>query len=86
MPCARPSTRIAFFALDLLELDSRYSDPRFPIQFSDHVECDGAKFFKAAADLGLEGIVSKRAASLYRTGRSKNWLKTKNMVEVNSSF
>jgi bifunctional non-homologous end joining protein LigD len=28
-------------------------DPRSPIQFSDHVDCDGAKFFKAAAELGL---------------------------------
>ena len=31
--------------------------------------------------IGLEGIVSKRAMSLYRGGPSKNWLKTKNMVE-----
>jgi bifunctional non-homologous end joining protein LigD len=38
-------------------------DPRSPIHFSDHVDCDGAKFFKAAAELGLEGIVSKRVAS-----------------------
>jgi bifunctional non-homologous end joining protein LigD len=38
-------------------------------------------FFKAAAELGLEGIVSKRPASLYRGGPSRNWLKTKNMVE-----
>jgi bifunctional non-homologous end joining protein LigD len=56
-------------------------DPRSPIQFSDHVDCDGAKFFKAAAELGLEGIVSKRATSLYRGGPSRNWLKSKNMVE-----
>ena len=56
-------------------------DPRSPIQFSDHLEGDGAKFFKAAAELGLEGIVSKRAASRYRSGRSRSWLKTKNMVE-----
>ena len=56
-------------------------DPRSPIQFSDHVDCDGAKFFKAAADLGLEGIVSKRAASRYRSGPSRSWLKTKNMVK-----
>ena len=38
-------------------------------------------FFKHAAELGLEGTVSKRAKSLYRGGPSKNWLKTKNMVE-----
>jgi bifunctional non-homologous end joining protein LigD len=56
-------------------------DPRSPIQFSDHVACDGAKFFKAAAELGLEGIVSKRAASRYRSGPSRSWVKTKNMVE-----
>jgi ATP-dependent DNA ligase len=56
-------------------------DPRSPIQFSDHADCDGALFFKHAAELGLEGIVSKRARSLYRGGPSKNWLKTKNMVE-----
>jgi hypothetical protein len=37
--------------------------------------------FKAAAELGLEGIVSKRAASRYRSGPSRSWLKTKNMVE-----
>jgi bifunctional non-homologous end joining protein LigD len=56
-------------------------DPRSPIHFSDHVDCDGAKFFKAAAELGLEGIVSKRVQSLYRGGPSRSWLKTKNMVE-----
>jgi ATP-dependent DNA ligase len=56
-------------------------DPRSPIQFSDHVEGDGARFFEAAAELGLEGIVSKRAASRYRSVRSRSWLKTKNMVE-----
>jgi ATP-dependent DNA ligase len=56
-------------------------DPRSPIHFSDHVDCDGAKFFKAAAELGLEGIVSKRVASRYRSGPSRSWLKTKNMVE-----
>jgi bifunctional non-homologous end joining protein LigD len=56
-------------------------DPRSPVQFSDHVDCDGARFFKAAAELGLEGIVSKRAESRYRSGPSRSWLKIKNMVE-----
>ena len=31
----------------------------------------------AAAKLGLEGIVSKKASSPYRSGRSLNWLKAK---------
>jgi DNA ligase D-like protein (predicted ligase) len=56
-------------------------DPRCPIQFSDQVAGDGASFFRAASDLGLEGIVSKRAASQYRSGPSRSWLKTKNMIE-----
>jgi bifunctional non-homologous end joining protein LigD len=55
-------------------------DPQSPIQFSDHADWDGALVFKLAADLGPEGIVSKRATSLHRGGPSKNWL-TKNMVE-----
>ena len=31
--------------------------------------------------MGLEGIVSKRATSRYKSGRSTAWLKTKCMVE-----
>jgi len=30
------------------------------------------------AELGLEGIVSKRHGSFYKSGPSRNWLKTKN--------
>jgi len=28
--------------------------------------------------MGLEGIVSKRKGSPYRSGRTRNWIKTKN--------
>jgi hypothetical protein len=31
-----------------------------------------------ACELGLEGIVSKRAGSFYKSGKSRDWLKTKN--------
>jgi ATP-dependent DNA ligase len=34
--------------------------------------------FAKACELGLEGIVSKRAGSLNKSGPSRNWLKTKN--------
>ena len=51
------------------------------IQLSDHVEGDGQGLYDQANELGLEGVVSKRDKSLYRGGPSKNWLKTKNMVE-----
>jgi len=56
-------------------------DPMRCIQFSDGHEGDGAAFFRAADAMGLEGIVSKRAGSLYKSGRSSAWLKTKCMTE-----
>jgi ATP-dependent DNA ligase len=34
--------------------------------------------FAKACELSLQGIVSKRAGSLYKSGPSRNWLKTKN--------
>ena len=34
--------------------------------------------FQHACKLGLEGIVSKRKDSTYRSGRSPDWLKMKN--------
>ena len=34
--------------------------------------------FQAACDKGLEGIVSKRRDSPYRSGRSPDWIKVKN--------
>jgi bifunctional non-homologous end joining protein LigD len=38
---------------------------------------DGAKLLEAAERHGLEGIVSKRQASAYRSGPSRDWVKTK---------
>jgi hypothetical protein len=43
----------------------------------DH-KCDGPTVFAHACKLGLEGIVSKRKESTYRSGRSPDWLKMKN--------
>jgi bifunctional non-homologous end joining protein LigD len=48
------------------------------IWFNDHIEDDGPTVFRHACKLGLEGIVSKRKDSLYRSGRSSDWLKSKN--------
>jgi ATP-dependent DNA ligase len=48
------------------------------VVFSEALTADGAVVFKKACELGLEGIVSKRAGSFYRSGPSRNWLKTKN--------
>ena len=48
------------------------------IQFSASVADDGAIVFAQACELGLEGIVSKRAGSRYKSGPSRNWLKCLN--------
>jgi bifunctional non-homologous end joining protein LigD len=48
------------------------------IRFNDHMEADGPTVFAQACKLGLEGIVSKRKDSAYRSGRSPDWLKMKN--------
>jgi bifunctional non-homologous end joining protein LigD len=40
------------------------------IHFSEHIEGSGAEVFAAAERMGLEGIVSKRAASRYVSGSS----------------
>src|SRR5262252_3171882 len=48
------------------------------IRFNEHMEDDGETVFRHACKLGLEGIVSKRKDSPYRSGRSPNWLKMKN--------
>lgn len=47
------------------------------IRFSDHVQGSGEAFFRHACDLGLEGIISKRADQPYESGRGKGWVKVK---------
>jgi len=48
------------------------------IRFNEHIDGDGPTIFAHACKMGLEGIVSKRLGSRYRSGRSKDWLKFKN--------
>ena len=48
------------------------------IRWNEDIEGDGATIFHHACKLGLEGIVSKRKDSPYRSGRSPDWLKMKN--------
>jgi ATP-dependent DNA ligase len=45
---------------------------------NEHIEADGPTVFAHACKMGLEGIVSKRKGSPYRSGRSPDWLKMKN--------
>jgi bifunctional non-homologous end joining protein LigD len=70
---AAPLVRRKRLLADLLRPLGR----RAAIQFSDHIEGDGAAFFDRAAELGLEGVVSKRADARYHPGRSRTWVKAK---------
>jgi bifunctional non-homologous end joining protein LigD len=48
------------------------------IAFSRHRETNGTKFFEEAERKGLEGIMAKRAESIYVSGgRTTDWLKIK---------
>jgi bifunctional non-homologous end joining protein LigD len=53
--------------------------PKSPgIVASDYFLESGAKFFETAKSLGLEGIIAKKADSIYHPGdRTKEWLKIK---------
>jgi ATP-dependent DNA ligase len=49
------------------------------LRLNEHLDHDdGEVVFRHACKMGLEGIVSKRRDSAYRSGRSPDWLKMKN--------
>jgi len=51
------------------------------IRYCDHISEQGQAFFKAMQQQGLEGMIAKRADSIYTEGaRSNDWLKVKNVV------
>jgi bifunctional non-homologous end joining protein LigD len=59
-------------------LASILAKARSGIRLNEHIEGDGPTVFAHACKMGLEGIVSKRKDSPYRSGRSADWLKMKN--------
>ena len=86
------STKIVMVAFDLLYLNG-YDLRKLPlverkshlkkliaktdIQFSESFETDGTEMYRHACSVGLEGVVSKRASSRYRSGKSTDWIKVK---------
>jgi bifunctional non-homologous end joining protein LigD len=85
---------VFFYAFDLLYLDgydltsvplderkallARVLLPTGRIQLIEAFEGEGEAAFRAAKDLGLEGVVAKRRDSVYEPGRrSRAWLKVK---------
>ncbi len=60
------------------EILSRFAPRLGVVRFADHVEGDGEALFEAARANDLEGVVAKRADSVYEAGRrSRRWLKLK---------
>jgi bifunctional non-homologous end joining protein LigD len=45
------------------------------LRYSDHFETTGEELYEHVVQLGLEGIMAKKADAPYRGGRSANWLK-----------
>jgi bifunctional non-homologous end joining protein LigD len=54
------------------------------VRYSDHHVGDGKRFFEAAAEQNLEGIVGKQADSVYPSGRTTAWLKFKTEKDVDA--
>lgn len=51
------------------------------LRISEHLEADGNALFHKACELHAEGIVSKKAAGRYSSGRGGDWLKLKCLHE-----
>ena len=90
----RNAPPVAFYPFDMLYLDGRdlrqtplrerrraliaAVAPSERVRFVEGVEAEGDAFFRAAEQLGLEGVMAKRLDSRYEAGqRSRDWLKIK---------
>ncbi|MDH3744124.1 MAG: DNA ligase D [Acidobacteriota bacterium] len=48
-----------------------------PLRYSDHIDERGEDMYQQVRQMGLEGLVAKRADSAYRGGRSDRWIKVR---------
>ncbi len=51
--------------------------PNSPVRYSEHLESSGSELLQHACQLGLEGIISKRADAKYISARGEHWIKSK---------
>lgn len=96
-----PQENLRYFVFDLLHLDGYdlYHLPLTDrkellsdligglkhVRYSDHIREKGISYFEEAVEKGWEGIVAKRAGSIYHPGkRSEDWrkIKTKQITEA----
>jgi bifunctional non-homologous end joining protein LigD len=59
------------------QLERLLGDAPALIGYGQHIEGRGAAFYAEACRIGLEGVVTKRAADGYREKRTRSWLKIK---------
>jgi len=58
-------------------LQSLMQDAPKSLHYSRHVEGNGGECFKAACELGMEGIIGKKMGSIYSGTRNGDWIKLK---------
>ena len=75
-PFATSSVLAPLHSLSLARLLARRPDGIFVAPFEQGEI--GPDLFRAACNMGLEGLVSKRVDRPYRGGRSPDWVKVKN--------
>jgi bifunctional non-homologous end joining protein LigD len=66
---------------DVLRALLEAADVPSPLRYSEHVRGSGPDFYAQACQLSLEGVVCKRRDAVYRSGRSRDWLKVKCLEE-----
>ena len=50
---------------------------RRQIRYSEHFDSDAETIYRDACRIALEGLISKKADDIYRSGRTRSWLKSK---------
>src|SRR5215471_7095597 len=89
---------IVYFVFDLLYVDghdmrncsvverkaalAKILRPAGFVKVSEHVEGEGEAFFREIEKFHLEGMIAKRAGSLYLPRRSTDWLKVKTIMRA----
>jgi bifunctional non-homologous end joining protein LigD len=56
---------------------ARVLPPAGVVQAGGHIEKEGEAFYEAASEMGLEGVIAKRASGPYAGRRSPDWVKIK---------
>jgi bifunctional non-homologous end joining protein LigD len=84
---------VTYFAFDFLAFEDRdlrglplverkrllreLLPPAGAVHYVDHFEREGERLYAEVERMGLEGLVAKKSDSLYKGGRSSNWLKVR---------